>query len=518
MKSPVIAWTTHQGERFGFDPAQIFCRPMDFEALAAYASETRTEWADRYGGTGCGSAGGSGRCTSYGALQTKGVGTTPLVSPTADIYHSSGCMSLTEAGLEAIYSQIYAAALPFGSVPTIAIALTGGKYTESFTPGEARPAMRSLIFRPFVARPAHFLRNVLNPEGRLPDIDRAGLSRDAARTQTALGLLPIAMRSAMALEHPHDEGAALVDAGLRDLARRMAWQCAASFAKRFPHGSLTCSNIALGGQYLDFGVSSYVSSYRRRARPPVWQDPWNESKYLARILHSLRLQLAKYRPDLGGTEVISVSDLQGVFYKQLAVRLEIEMAKMAGLTEDLAIQCPEPLRKALFNSMRLIWRRGADEAFVSYTGWNTGHSTTPPPRAAGRYNLNMILAKAGAENCSFSWESALRPLLEDDQLRALFIHDYEAVRRWARSCGVAQPCTVDKFFTTQAARKNAELPELDRGALVKALQQLEADGGKDVGQFIDQTVMRAQRAVSDLDPDIIASNGIEQLRVLDSIQ
>lgn len=514
LKNAKLVWKANSGA-LDFVPNEVFCCPQPFESNDLYSEDHRIELADRYGGIGCGDAAGSGRCSSYQGVQTKGVGPTTLIGPKADKYHSSGLLSLSEASLEAIFSKVYSVALPFGAVPTIAVVLTGGTYIEYVTTGDARPALRALAFRPLVARPAHFLRNVLSPGGRLPEGTAApGLTRDAMRTREALRLLASSMKHALELDGPEDK-AAILDQGLRELARRIAWQCAAGFARRLPHGSLCCSNISLSGQYLDFGVTSYVPNYRRRARPPGWQDTWSENRFAVLTLTSLRQQLAKYAPEINCSTILLAEELVDLFSKEHATRLKIEMAKMAGLTEDLASRCPRELLESLFNSMRSIWERGANERFVSYSGWGTKVGATPAPRAIGRYKLNQILSVAGANDGSHSLDRALVEILDDDLLRSRFVRSYVAVRQWLCACNLASPAAVDAYIARQSARKNADLPQLDRTSLLKQLHAIEAAGGSEIGRFIDATTTSAARVLQDLDPDLTGHLGAEQLKALE---
>lgn len=70
LARPELLWQDDTAQAQGFDPDRVFCSPVAGDMPEAYTDETRVEWADHYGGTEIGAAGGSGRCSAYGGLQT----------------------------------------------------------------------------------------------------------------------------------------------------------------------------------------------------------------------------------------------------------------------------------------------------------------------------------------------------------------------------------------------------------------------------------------------------------------
>ncbi len=288
LARPQLLWQDDRAPALGFDAEQVFCSPVAGDPSAAYASETRVEWADRYGGIGVGSGGGSGRCAGWGGLQTKGVGRTALVGHDADEFHSSGTLPVQGALIETLFPLIFQAALPFGAVPTLAVLLVHRPAGEPVSSGA-----RALTVRPFVLRPAHFMRNLLNQEQRLAQGATApGLTRDAYRVTQSLLHFTAGLQFSLGLEGT--DPATIIDAGLREITRRLAWQFAASFAKRLPHGSVGCSNVSLAGEFLDFGMSLGMPTYRRPT--DAMQDPLSEGKLIVRTLVLLRQQLGIWPP------------------------------------------------------------------------------------------------------------------------------------------------------------------------------------------------------------------------------
>lgn len=518
-----IAWKDDLPGAAKVDPAQFFCCPQHYEADDLYGAETRVEWADRYGGTGTGAAGGSGRCAALNGMQTKGVGVTPLVAPVADPLHSSGTLMLFEAATEALFAGVYQASLPFGAVPVHAVILTGGLYTQPLGTDSAARCVRSLAIRPFVPRPAHFMRNFMHPAGiRAAGPDAPGVTADAWRTAHAMAYLATNFKTSLTLPDSENDEAALLDAGLRELTRRVAWQCAAGFAKRLPHGTLSCSNMALNGAYLDFGVSNFLPSYRRLC----WahgQEPWTESVWPLKSLLSLRQQLDKYRPTVRGTGIVGGNELAEEYGRHFQQRLAVEMAKMAGLTEDMASACPAELLHAWLKSMRRVWTRGAHERFVTDTGHFADGRSAPPPRQVGRFDLNAIFAEAGPCGDTDSMDRALVPLLDDAALRRDFVKAAGDVRAWLRNhVGSVADNGLDAYLKRQAVRKNAVLPALQREKsdgldVLKPFRQMEIAGDTAaIGPAIDRALAQARHVLADLDPALPGSTGTAQMQAMGS--
>lgn len=513
-----FAWRDSTQEAKALDLEQIFCCPQSYEADDLYDSDVRSEWADKYGGSGVGAAGGSGRCSVFNGTQTKGVGKTPLVTPFADPLHSSGTVMLFEAATEALFAGVYQTALPFGAVPVHAVILTGGRHAPALGTEAAAPCIRSLVVRPFVPRPAHFMRNVRHPDGmRMAGPDAPGMTLDAWRTKQAMACLGNSLKASLGLSDRDDNELALLDAGLRELNRRLAWQSAASFAKRLPHGSLSCSNISLSGAFLDFGIAGFVPSYRRLCRAHG-QEPWTESALPLKTLLSLRQQLDKYRPVVRGSGVVSCDDLGKDYALHFQHRLAVELAKMAGLTEDMARACPGELLHPWLKAMRDILTCGANERFVTDAGRLAGNVAPPPPRQAGRFDLNAIFAKAGGYADAQSMDRALMPLLDHPFLRKAFVNSATQVRAWLRQhYGHAPATNIDLYLGRQALRKNQIIDGLQRESsagldVIQPFRRLEicADTAA-IDDTIKQTLCQARHVLADLDPALPGCTGIEQV-------
>jgi hypothetical protein len=121
---------------------------------------------ERYGGRGASGNGGGVRCGWIGDLTIKGIGRSDLAGQDAPFWHSYGGCSLPEAIREAIWGDVYDAALPYGAVRVEAIITTGTQVplhdAEDFG-GEMCP--RALILRRPFLRPAHYMRSMLFQDG-----------------------------------------------------------------------------------------------------------------------------------------------------------------------------------------------------------------------------------------------------------------------------------------------------------------------------------------------------------------
>jgi len=223
------------------------CAYVVADGDAAAAGAAVTGYADRYGGAGIGSNGGSGRAAVVNGYHVKGIGRTRLVSALTGPAHASGGAYLEESVRETIYGEIVRAEFPHSAVPVLAIIDTG--LVQQWNLGFGPPAeRRTLVVRPCFVRPAHFVRAT----GFISDDPREG-SRDTQRVQAMFAQASAALgRQGLARAY---------ETLWRNWARQMAY----AFVHRLPHGSNTVSNICFDGKLLDFGAMSAVPSWANTA-------------------------------------------------------------------------------------------------------------------------------------------------------------------------------------------------------------------------------------------------------------
>lgn len=257
------AWTIRQGES---------------DTTVAHPAACAIGWCDRYGGSGVGVNGGSGRGALINGYLVKGVGRTPLVNASTPVAHASGGAYFEEGVREIIFSQIAALEYPHSAVPVLALIDTGHIQTWDLDHGPSSER-RVLLVRPPVLRAAHFERAVGFDSGRLHeghrDTDRVRAMFD--RCADLFGL-------------PFMEGAFV------EFGARLAKQVACGFARRLPHGSPNTSNVALDGRLLDFGAMSAVPSWGDVATMLTRQPFHRLQETAQRSLRSLAFYVAQHWP------------------------------------------------------------------------------------------------------------------------------------------------------------------------------------------------------------------------------
>lgn len=309
--------------------------------------------ADRYGGTGIGRNGGSGRAVVINGYHVKGVGRTPLVSVLADESHASGGAYLEECVRETIFSELVAAEYPGGSVPTLAIIDTGLVQWWDADAGPL-PERRCLLVRPAFVRPAHFER-----AAGFIATDPADGYADARRVDHAF-------RVAKTLW-----GRDALNAAYQKLWSAWAEQLAYGFVHRLPHGGDSTSNIAMDGSLLDFGATTATPSWARISL--TWGSPptGDGMFYLVNAIKGHAFMLGRevdpaYLSPEGIRKTIAAT---AQAYQRVMLR---EMLRVAGLMRPLAERMlqEEPGVVRILGRLLTHYRR---EQFAIFDG-------TPSPR------------------------------------------------------------------------------------------------------------------------------------------
>ncbi|HWU78853.1 MAG TPA: hypothetical protein VN158_02170, partial [Caulobacter sp.] len=207
-----------------------------FETAEADSAD-RTVRADRYGGTGGATHGGSGRCAVVGAFNAKGVGRTPLVPEGVDWTHAHGLLSLDEAVREAISAEIAHAELPYGAVPVIAILDGGGEY---WTP-EGQSHRRAILVRPNFVRPAYAERSIFfGTSGKLGSDQQIDAERVRDVVRGLTGPRPARLAANLSFDR------------LEEMFGRFAFQLGYGRAHRLWQGRFLTSNLSIDGALADF--------------------------------------------------------------------------------------------------------------------------------------------------------------------------------------------------------------------------------------------------------------------------
>jgi hypothetical protein len=277
----------------------------------------RIAFADRYGGAGIGSNGGSGRGICVNGYQIKGVGRTPLVSRLTKESHASGGAYLEECVRETIFSEVVASEFPIGSVPTLAIIDTGLIQIWNMGIGQ-KCERRTLLVRPYFLRPAHFERAV----GFVSCANQEGLQDHIRVTKTFATALEIYGRT-----------------GLRrmfdDLWVNWARQLAYSFIHRLPPGNNTPSNISFDGRLVDFGSMCAAPSWANAATSFYHHPFTDQFANISRAIKSLSYYFGRHFDSSMGKE--------GAVSEQIATATKIyqqtvcsELLRLCGVPRDVA--------------------------------------------------------------------------------------------------------------------------------------------------------------------------------------
>jgi hypothetical protein len=463
--------------------------------------------AERYGGDGLGTNGGGVRCGLLEDVPIKGVGQNQLVGLTnSDYWHTYGGANLAEGVLEALWGEICSAALPYGAARVHGLILTGTnvrlRYPRSNGP---TTAPRVLIVRQQVLRPAHFMRSVFYRQqelgGRLSTIDTLRTRQALLMLQASLGELKGPAKSGS------KGGEYLISCGLETFVSRHAHQIATARALRLMHGSLTASNVALDGRWLDFTSISAVSDYGRVILPRGAPDFMHEEQIFVSALFDLGFYIDKYLPqcrqefyERGGAGQWLVNLFSEIF----SSRCEIEFLKLMGFQEHALLAIDPPTRKRMYSAIIDIVRVGNLSPFTILSSDDNDYVPTMP-EVMGSYHLNSIMcALATAANPAQADAALTSKLLTDASLRQTLVGRYfEMISASLMPYPEGRRERKRLFFALNSIRLNSGLKHLYRTNLYPAIDAAIESGLTDFTQFIDTRVTLAKRHWGSLECDVV---------------
>ncbi|KQV51803.1 hypothetical protein [Massilia sp. Root335] len=374
-----------------------------------------TGWADRYGGTGIGWNGGSGRAAVVGGYHVKGTGRTALIGAGTDQAHASGGAYLEECLREAILSELVAAEFPHGAVPTLGIIDTG-LVQQWETPDGPFIERRTLLVRPVFLRPAHFERAYLFDDGTplTGARDQERVARFFTQASRAIGR-------------------AGLDRLYRDVWWRWAEQMAYAWVHRLPHCGDSTSNICLDGKLVDFGAMAAMPGWASIGT--IWGDlPYGEElTVLARGAAALARHWGRYvDPRYAAPD--EVGRLLDQAYRHYRFVVDRELLRLCGLdrARALAVRAAETSSherdglEAVVARLLAHYRREHTTIFGGTPrlriAWDLERvwETTPPSHLAGlRRVLDRHVPDAGTAvraRCVFRTRG--RPALYREALKA----------------------------------------------------------------------------------------------------
>lgn len=277
------------------------------------AEQKKTFTAERYGGSGIGTNGGGARCGNIGNIQVKGIGANPLASSKSDLLHRYGGLNLHDAVYECISSTVLNNVLPLGCVNCFGIVLTG--QNTAYPPYEGVETTKgALLMREVTARPAHFL-----PAPHFEPNDKQNIYNDMYRLRKSNKLLAQSFNS-------QNDLILYFGKFLQNCANQFA------FAKvfRIYHGTITPSNIAIDGRWLDLTTSSFIESdknyYFTPHNPPFFDEHTTPGTIIKEVLY----QCGKFN-----LVDFNVEILTQYYEEQYQAYFNHHFAKVLGLPDDI---------------------------------------------------------------------------------------------------------------------------------------------------------------------------------------
>lgn len=425
--------------------------PIAGEPESAYLDSVRTGYADRYGGFGIGTNGGSGRAQSEGMLQCKGCGRTELVHPDIDIYHSSGSAILNEGIGEVIASQIAHRELPYGANRVIALIATG---TTGSINGGTYNEPRVLIFREDPIRPAHFIINSTNKE------DATEQRRFKWMNQQLVKLLP--QKAGATFSSDADQLAK----GLTEMLERMAETLAFSYARGLHHGAFTPSNLELSGRAVDFGSFIQYLGYPQAYRVD-WIGPFGSHTVVTRMIKEFLDNVRNGVPEELKSAVMTSSAGNRIYLNHYQRRVKHHMAVLAGFPEEILVRLPKRNGTAALGSVLVQLSKVGNETVIDASSRNPGKT--------GTYDLPKILvAMAAAINPDAQGDVLKRALeeaawnagVQDIELRDKLVRSYQNLldETESKASRISIPKgSVRSYLKLASVIRNDKIKELYRG-------------------------------------------------------
>ena len=458
--------------------------------------------AERYGGQGLRMNGGGVRCGNLGTMQVKGIGANLLAGEGTDFWHRHGALSLQDAVRETIWGELIHHALPFGAVRAGAVLTTGTRFAvevgEEKAPGWVP---RALLVRELALRPAHFMRSVFFR----PSAATAHLPSDAARTRDACGealphlrlaLSAVSWTNSAAPGLPNisaDGAAAQPSLGdcWREVWRRAAWQLAAACAKRLMHGTLTASNIAVDGRWLDFGTCTALRDHGRAIVAVDAKDLWSQDQIVLAAIDDLAFYQWKYL-DRPAYDALAVAQWPQLFKRTYEARLAMEFAKLSGIPESLLLGLNTALVRSFSLTALRVARQGTRRPYLYFGG-----GSHPMPTRSGRNDLSAALRTLAILDSQPDANEALAKDVLDEPLRGNLIASFFSLRTaaLATSSAAARPSAAISL-ADQCKRANTPLDALFRHTFDSGVDAVVRAGGS-VRHHIDDVLTECLPLVAD---------------------
>ncbi len=486
LANPQMLWTNSTLPQTVDLAGHAYCVPLADEPEDAYQEASSIYWAERYGGDGLAGNGGGARCGLSGDVQIKGIGPTPVAGAKTEFWYAHGAASLEEGIREALWGEVCQIALPHGSARIHGLVATDTECLYNAHCG-AQTARRTLIVRTPSVRPAHFMRAIYfwpHPA------HFAEQPSDTERTRLAIQSMDGTFSRLFDLG---DESPIVrINHGLLEMVRRFARQIGAARAKRIMHGALNCSNICVDGSWLDYGTISTVSDHGRIIVAAHNPDQWTQHSPLIRTCSELHFYLGKFLPKMMSMQLVELRVLLETFDRALAESLAREYVKLLGVPDGKIDHIDKALLERMYRCLHAIVACGNGEPFKLAPQ----HVPDMPDRM-GAYSLSEIIRTACWCRDVGNMQTRLRPLLQDDVLRAAFCENFDLLRTHVINMyALAERPYARLFMTLDAMRLNTRFEELYRPELDRSIQEV-IRGERPLGDHLDSIIKKARRILSD---------------------
>lgn len=463
-----------------------WCVPTDDVPFDALTADVGAFHADRYGGGGLESHGGSGRAATRGDVQVKGVGPTPLVGQVAEHDYSHGCVWLEEAIREAVFAELVEAEFPLGAVPVLAVIDCG--FAQG--PDVGSRQRRALVLRPAVRRLCH--------------LQRAALFREDGDTETFSAAGDVSsVRAAFAELSPEADEKALFQT-VSALVARAAEQMAEGRALRLFSGGPYSSNFAWSGRLIDFGSFTALhdwSSVSMNTHAAVFGD---ELRQLQRAALSLARNADRHASSSSRT---SPSAAVGVNLPAIWARSELNAwMRLTGLHESdpaVAASLAEIIASVFADQQRnrISYADGARSAlscpFAEMSSWHEATAAKAKHPVLAQVMAQLQSAKIPQGRKAAAWSELRRrlrprPLMDRTELQTRI---YEAV---GPAASAPDPTTVAHVVNQVLSLSRRHWPDLPAGLIVLAAR---FDGSTTMLSCLDVNEGRRYRLQRALEPE-----------------
>lgn len=452
----------------------------------------KTFHADRYGGDGLRTHGGSGRCGIRGRYQVKGIGPTPLVGVHSDPRYSSGRLTLVHAIEELIWGDVLSQVLPHGASRILALIATE-PLARSNALSEDGPF--ALAVREVPIRPAHFCRAIYFVQGPGTPRFKPDAIRVAKACASMVKVLPAPYSSVPDGNYNVQANGDGIDAGLNEFALRVADQMAASKSRKIMHGALSPSNICLDGRWIDFGSTSLLPAFANTSHfvPGFWSD----IQSIFKIFQDLSFYVNKYVKSQVRNPINSAR-LNQVYLERFNYSLRINFIRKLGYPDEVV---------ASLSRDRSLHELGAMLIFFARVGTERNlPDDASALQGVGLYKLDEIVGTLTIYGMEGSCDSRLAPLITTPKIRSELIIAFRALNSAAVRGIVQAQITKEaarRLFAINARKLNKSAPFLETARLSAAIaEQVSANFNTEhfrskIEEFCQTTIRDAITMLSD---------------------